>query len=134
MSYIIYQDLDPLGRGEWYGYQSLEGHIIRNFGPFSREEEANLYVSEVQGSNPPPTPEVFHVANEIRVYLKSLSPLAPSFQQLYLYVQAGVTKQDFESESGFRSIEQKISQNPEIDFSFWAPRVNRVDTHHFSRP
>ncbi|WP_207461307.1 hypothetical protein [Azospirillum sp. SYSU D00513] len=36
----VYRDLDPLGKGEWYGYVSSNGHIVRNFGPFPTERDA----------------------------------------------------------------------------------------------
>lgn len=37
----VYQDEDPLGRGEWFAYVTgAHGHIVHNFGPFPAEEAA----------------------------------------------------------------------------------------------
>lgn len=46
----VYQDEDPLGRGEWFGYVTGgHGHISRNFGPFPTEEAARKHGRSLVG-------------------------------------------------------------------------------------
>ncbi len=47
----VYQDLDPLGRGEWFGYVTgSNGHITANFGPFPDGESARRHAVAIVGS------------------------------------------------------------------------------------
>jgi hypothetical protein len=36
----VYQDTDPRGKREWYGYLSRDGHIFKNFGPYRTKAQA----------------------------------------------------------------------------------------------
>lgn len=40
MNICVYQDQDPLGRGEWFSYTSFNGHVIKSFGGFPTREQA----------------------------------------------------------------------------------------------
>lgn len=49
----VYQDEDPLGRGEWFGYVTGgHGHISHNFGPFLTEEAARKHGRTLVGDTP----------------------------------------------------------------------------------
>jgi hypothetical protein len=39
-SYAVYQDKDPLGKDQWFGYVHASGHILRNFGPYPTKARA----------------------------------------------------------------------------------------------
>ena len=40
MTIHVYQDEDPLGKGEWFAYTSRNGHIVDTFGGYKTEEES----------------------------------------------------------------------------------------------